>query len=86
MRLPAARCRQPAGPLALTPRGMHLLIGFPAPIVLAQLLNEIRIAGLKRSVQTITYLPHFLSWVVAGGSWSRRCPRTAASSPWCRCC
>ena len=51
----------------LTINLMHLLIGFPAPLVLALLLNEIRIAGLKRSVQTITYLPHFLSWVVAGG-------------------
>ena len=34
---------------------------------MALLLNEIRISGFKRSVQTVTYLPHFLSWVVAGG-------------------
>ena len=51
----------------LTINLLHLLLGFPAPIVLALLLNEIRSAQLKRSVQTITYLPHFLSWVVAGG-------------------
>ena len=46
---------------------LHILIGFPAPIVLALLLNEIRIDPVKRGVQTITYLPHFLSWVIAGG-------------------
>ncbi|TBL74549.1 ABC transporter permease [Paenibacillus thalictri] len=46
---------------------MKLCLGFPAPIVLALLLNELRIAVFKRSVQTITYLPHFISWVVIGG-------------------
>ncbi|OUS75774.1 sugar ABC transporter permease [Paenibacillus sp. MY03] len=41
-----------------------LLFGFPAPIILALLLNELRHAVYKRLVQTISYLPHFLSNVV----------------------
>ena len=44
-----------------------LLWGFPAPIVLALLLNEIANVRFKRVVQTISYLPHFISWVVIGG-------------------
>ena len=44
-----------------------LLINFPLPIVFALLLNEVRSAGFKRWVQTISYMPHFLSWVVLGG-------------------
>ena len=39
----------------------------PAPIILALLLNEIRSMAYKRTVQTISYLPHFLSWVVVAG-------------------
>ncbi|MHA0857888.1 ABC transporter permease [Paenibacillus sp. CMAA1364] len=42
-------------------------IGFPAPIILALMLNEVRKARFKRIVQTITYLPHFMSWVILGG-------------------
>jgi ABC-type polysaccharide transport system, permease component len=38
--------------------------GFPAPIILALLLNEIRVVWFKRFVQTVSYLPHFISWVV----------------------
>lgn len=41
-----------------------LLAGFPAPIILALLLNEVRNSIFKRTVQTITYLPHFISLVV----------------------
>jgi putative aldouronate transport system permease protein len=44
----------------------HIVFGFPAPIILALLLNELRHLKFKRSVQTITYLPHFLSWVIVG--------------------
>jgi putative aldouronate transport system permease protein len=44
-----------------------LVIGFPLPIVLALMLNELRTMRFKRTVQTITYLPHFISWVVLGG-------------------
>lgn len=45
----------------------NLLIGFPAPIILALLLNEVHSAFFKKSVQTITYLPHFISTVVIAG-------------------
>ncbi|MDQ0873530.1 putative aldouronate transport system permease protein [Paenibacillus sp. V4I3] len=45
----------------------QLLFGFPAPIVLALLLNEVRHALFKRTVQTITYMPHFISLVVICG-------------------
>lgn len=44
-----------------------LLFGFPAPIILALLLNEIRARKFKNAIQTITYLPHFISLVVIIG-------------------
>lgn len=44
-----------------------ILIGFPLPIIFALLLNEIYLHRFKRFVQTVTYLPHFLSWVILGG-------------------
>lgn len=47
--------------------GYELIFGFPAPIVLALLLNELRRQMFKRVVQTITYLPHFISIVVVVG-------------------
>lgn len=46
---------------------LHLAITFPAPIVLALLLNEVRRTIYKRVVQSISYLPHFVSWVVLAG-------------------
>ncbi len=46
---------------------LKLLIGFPMPIIFAILLSEIRNIGYKRLVQTVTYLPHFVSWVVLAG-------------------
>ena len=45
----------------------RLAWGFPVPILLALLLNEIRRQWYKRSLQTILYLPHFISWVVVIG-------------------
>ena len=45
----------------------NLLITFPAPIILALLLNEVSRSSFKRLVQTVTYLPHFLSTVVVVG-------------------
>lgn len=45
----------------------QLLFGFPAPIILALLFNEVRLMMAKRFVQSLFYLPHFLSWVVVGG-------------------
>nr|WP_235549749.1 ABC transporter permease subunit [Paenibacillus sp. Soil766] len=44
-----------------------LLLGFPAPIILALLLNELRLVLYKRVLQTIVYMPHFLSWVIVSG-------------------
>jgi putative aldouronate transport system permease protein len=44
-----------------------LLLGFPAPIILALLLNELRIVMYKRLLQTVVYMPHFLSWVIVSG-------------------
>lgn len=44
-----------------------LIFDFPAPIILALLLNEVRKSWFKRSVQTLTYLPHFISVVVVAG-------------------
>lgn len=45
----------------------RVIFGFPGPIILALLLNEIYHLRFKRVVQTISYLPHFLSWVVVSG-------------------
>ncbi len=44
-----------------------IIAGFPAPIIFALLLNEIRNKRFKSTVQTISYLPHFISTVVVGG-------------------
>ncbi|GBF72895.1 sugar ABC transporter permease [Paenibacillus sp. 598K] len=46
---------------------MGLIAGFTVPILLAVLLNEVRQQVVKRFVQTISYLPHFVSWVVVAG-------------------
>lgn len=42
----------------------NLCFSFPAPIIIALLLNEMRAAWFKRSVQTLIYVPHFMSWVI----------------------
>lgn len=44
----------------------RLIFQFPLPIILAILINEVRNLAFKRGVQTITYLPHFMSWVIVG--------------------
>jgi putative aldouronate transport system permease protein len=46
---------------------MKIAAGLIAPIVTALLLNEVRIKWFKRSVQTLVYMPHFLSWIIVGG-------------------
>lgn len=43
---------------------MDLVVGFPVPIILALILNELRFPRFKKVTQTILYLPHFLSWVI----------------------
>lgn len=48
---------------------LKLFFGFPAPIILALLLNEVRNVLFKRITQTISYLPYFVSWVVIAGIW-----------------
>lgn len=46
---------------------MGLIVGFTVPVIFALLLNEMKGQFFKRSVQTISYLPHFVSWVVVSG-------------------
>ncbi len=46
---------------------LRIIFGFPVPIILAILLNEVRKSWFKKSIQTIIYMPHFFSWVVIGG-------------------
>lgn len=46
---------------------LDLLYGFPAPIILALLMNEVKNKYFKRTVQTITYMPYFISLVVVAG-------------------
>lgn len=43
---------------------MNLLFFFPVPIILALMLNEVRHSFFKRIVQTVVYIPHFMSWVI----------------------
>jgi putative aldouronate transport system permease protein len=50
---------------------LNIAIGFPLPIIFAFLLNEIRSSAFKRVTQTITYLPHFISWIVIAGLFYR---------------
>ena len=47
--------------------GLALIFSFPAPILLALFINEIKNVKFKKTIQTISYLPHFLSWVIFGG-------------------
>ena len=44
-----------------------MVVGFPAPIILALLFNECENVGYKRVIQTLSYLPHFVSWSIIGG-------------------
>ncbi|MDY5626731.1 MAG: ABC transporter permease subunit [Clostridia bacterium] len=46
---------------------LNLVFGFPAPIILSILINEVNCKAYKRTVQTILYVPHFVSWVILGG-------------------
>lgn len=43
-----------------------LLFAFPAPILLAIMLNEVRVEWYKRTLQNLLYIPHFISWIVLG--------------------
>jgi putative aldouronate transport system permease protein len=46
---------------------LDLIMGFPAPIILAILLNELSFKTYKKLTQTVVYLPHFLSWIIIAG-------------------
>lgn len=46
---------------------IRLVFGFPFPIIVSILMNEVRSIRFKRSIQTCVYLPHFISWVVISG-------------------
>ncbi|GAA0720792.1 sugar ABC transporter permease [Clostridium malenominatum] len=48
---------------------MKILICFPIPIILSLMINEVRSIGYRKYVQSVVYLPHFLSWVVIAGIW-----------------
>ncbi|GGH68834.1 putative aldouronate transport system permease protein [Paenibacillus sp. JGP012] len=46
---------------------LDLIVSFPAPIILAIMLYEVRFKWFKKISQTILYIPHFISWVIIGG-------------------
>lgn len=48
---------------------LKIAFEFPLPIMFALLLNEMRNMAVKRTIQTVIYVPHFLSWVVVGAIW-----------------
>jgi len=49
--------------------GLKLLIGFPMPILFSLMLNELRMQRFKKTIQTIVYIPNFVSWVIVAGVW-----------------
>lgn len=51
----------------LTLNLLDLVVGFPAPIILALILNELPYRRFKRFTQTVAYMPHFLSWIIISG-------------------
>lgn len=51
----------------LTLNLLDLVVGFPAPIILALLLNELSFKRYKKFTQTVVYMPHFLSWIIISG-------------------
>lgn len=46
---------------------LRLIVGFPMPIILAVVLNEVPSSRFRKTVQSISYLPHFISWVIIAG-------------------
>ena len=51
----------------ITIAALKFVFGFPAPIILALMLNELSAQKYKRVVQSLSYLPHFISWVILTG-------------------
>ena len=63
---------------------LKIAIGFPGPIIFALLLNEVRQVAWKKSFQTISYLPHFVSWNCKAGSLTaRRASTTSGTTTGC---
>lgn len=48
---------------------MKIIFIFPIPIILSLMINEVRVGPFRKYVQSVVYLPHFLSWVVIAGIW-----------------
>lgn len=48
---------------------MKIILFFPLPIIFSLMVNEVRVSVLRKFIQSIAYLPHFLSWVVIAGVW-----------------
>lgn len=48
---------------------MKIIFIFPIPIILSLLINELRFGPYRKFIQSVSYLPHFLSWVVIAGIW-----------------
>ncbi len=48
---------------------MKVILYFPLPVIFSLLVNELRAAAMRKLVQGVAYLPHFLSWVVIAGVW-----------------
>jgi len=46
---------------------LDLIVGFPAPVILAIMLNELKFERFKKVSQAISYVPHFISWIIVGG-------------------
>ncbi|MDP4088579.1 MAG: ABC transporter permease subunit [Bacillota bacterium] len=46
---------------------LDMVVGFPAPVILALLLNELAFKRFKKLTQTVAYMPHFLSWIIISG-------------------
>lgn len=46
---------------------LKLILGFPIPVILALMMNEMRSLKFKKVSQTLLYLPHFISWVILSG-------------------
>lgn len=49
--------------------GLKLIIAFPCAIIFALMVNEMKNGWYKKSVKTLSYLPYFISWVIAAGIW-----------------
>lgn len=61
---------------------MKIVIGFPIPIILALMINEVRGTITKRVLQTVMYLPHFISWVVVGALFMNILGTTGIVNTW----